>query len=92
MKKFVATYVDHGETCDGKARVLCVKNTKVEALAAVKEDMSVWYDEYKEEGVEIDFCKMSAHFDFDSDKGCEWNIEEVEIYDDKEIENEAGNL
>lgn len=101
MKKYVVTIVDYGETCDGKARVLGVKNTKVEAFGLVNEDMSAWYDENKEEGIEIDYDKMSAHFDYDSDKGCEWNVEEVEIEDGKvdslkdridNLENEVANL
>lgn len=75
MKKYIVTVVDHGETCDGKARVLEVCNTKDEALAFVRADIEQWADERAGEGIEVDFDRMSAHYDYDSSCGCEWNIE-----------------
>lgn len=80
MKKlWIATCVDHGETCDGKARVLDVCTSKEEAVAVVRNDMEKWADDRAGEGVEVDFDKMSAHYDYNSDEGCEWNVEEAEI-------------
>lgn len=75
MKKYIVTAVDHGESCDGKARVLEVCDTKEEAKAFVRADIENWADERAGEGVEVDFDKMSAHYDYDTDEGCEWNIE-----------------
>ena len=79
MKKlWITTYVDHGETCDGKARVLKACATKEEAQNEVRADIEKWADNRAGENVEIDFDKMSASYR-DRDEGCEWNIEEVEI-------------
>ena len=79
MKKlWIATYVDHSETCDGKARTLKAYTTKEEAQNEVRADIEKWADDRAGENVEIDFDKMSASYR-DRDEGCEWNIEEVEI-------------
>lgn len=75
MEKYIVTAVDHGDTCDGKARVLEVCNTKDEAMAFVHADIEHWADERAGEGIEVDFNKMSAHYTDDTDNGCEWNIE-----------------
>lgn len=89
MKKWIVTAVDHGETCDGKARVLQVCDTEDEAKAYVRNDMESWLDERAGEGVEADFDKMEAHYDYDSDNGCSWNIEEVDVGGQKTPEAKA---
>ena len=78
-EKWIVTAVDHGDTCDGKARVLCVCATKEEAEAYVRADIESWADERAGEDIEVDFDKMSAHYEYNTDNGCEWNIEKVEI-------------
>lgn len=79
MKKlWIATYVDHGETCDGKARILKACATKEEAQNEVHADIEKWADDRAGENIEVDFDKMSASY-CDRDEGCEWNIEEVEV-------------
>ena len=79
MKKiWIATYVDRGETCDGKARVLKACATKEEARNEVRADIEKWADDRAGENVEVDFDKMSASYR-DRDDGCEWNVEEAEI-------------
>ena len=79
MKKlWIATYVDHGETCDGKARILKACATKEEAQNEVRADIEKWADDRAGENIEVDFDKMSASYR-DRDEGCEWNIEEVEV-------------
>ena len=78
MKKFIVTAVDSGDTCDGKARVLGVCNTREEAKAVVQNDIETWADEREGEDIEVDFDKMSAYHNCNYD-GCEWNIEEVDI-------------
>lgn len=85
-KVFVATYVDVGETCDGKARVLGIYRTKAEALEAVKDDMENWQSandedfEGEENGVTatIDVDRMSGSLN-DGEAGCEWNVEEADL-------------
>lgn len=79
MKKiWIAMYVESGETCDGKARVLKACATKEEAQNEVRADIEKWADDRAGENVEVDFDKMSASYQ-DRDEGCEWRIEEVEI-------------
>ena len=79
MKKiWIATYVDHGETCDGKARILKACATKEEAQNEIRADIEKWADDRAGENIEVDFDKMSTSYR-DRDEGCEWNIEEVEI-------------
>jgi isoleucyl-tRNA synthetase len=79
MKRWIVTCVDCGETCDGKARTLGVFKEREEARAFVRNDIERWADDHAGEGIEVDFDKMSATYDYDTDNGCEWNIEEVEI-------------
>ena len=79
MKRFIVTAVDYGETCDGKARVLAVCNTREEVKAFVQAVIEEWVDERAGECVEVDFDKMSAYYAYNNDNGCEWNIEEVDI-------------
>ena len=79
LTRYIVTAVDHGETCDGKARVLAVLNTKEEATNFVTEDIKEWVDQRAGEGVECDFNKMTAHYDYNSEDGCEWNIHEVGV-------------
>ena len=79
MKKlWIAVYVDRGETCDGKPRILKACSTKEEALNEVRADIENFADDRAGENLEVDFDKMSASYR-DYDEGCEWNIEEVEI-------------
>lgn len=81
MKRWIVTYVDRGETCDGKARVLTVCSTKEEAQNEVRADIEKWADDRAGDNVVVDFDKMTASY-WDcarADNGCEWNIEEVEI-------------
>ena len=77
-KIWIAMYVESGETCDGKARVLKACATKEEAQNEVQADIEKWADDRAGENVEVDFDKMSASYQ-DRDEGCEWCIEEVEI-------------
>lgn len=81
MKRWIVAYVDRGETCDGKARVLTVCSTKEEAQNEVRADIEKWADDRAGDNVVVDFDKMTASCGdrARADNGCEWNIEEVEI-------------
>jgi hypothetical protein len=82
MKKiWIATYVDSGETCDGKSRVLATASSKEEILNKVRADIENWADDRAGEDITVDFNKMSAYYNYDTNTGCEWNIEEIEIPD-----------
>ena len=90
MKKWTVTFVDYGETCDGKARTPKNCNTKEEAQAWVRNDMEAWADKYATENIEVNFDRMCACFKDNPDQGCEWNIEEVDVEvkpTQKQIEN-----
>lgn len=78
-KIWIATCVDYGETCDGKARVLDVCTSKEEAVAVVRNDIEKWADDRAGMPIVVDFDKMSAKYDWktlDNTDGCEWNISE----------------
>ena len=75
-KIWIATYVDHGETCDGKARVLDVCKTKDKAEAVVRADIEQWADNRASKDIYVDFDAMAAGYNGNADEGCEWNIEE----------------
>lgn len=80
MKKiWIATYVDHGETCDGKARVLDVCKTKEEAEAAVRTDIEKWADDRATKDIYADFDAMAAGYNGNADEGREWDITEYDI-------------
>jgi hypothetical protein len=82
MKKiWIATYVDNGETCDGKPRILATATSKEVIRNKVKADIEQWADDRAGEDIEVDFDRMSAHYNYDTINGCEWNIEEIEIPD-----------
>ena len=82
---FVAMYVDYGESCDGKARVLGIYPTLDVAIEEVKADMSTWIAAAEEdlniprESIKVDFDEMTACLPGAGDAGCEWSIEEQEL-------------
>ena len=76
IKLWIVTAVDHGETCDGKARVLEVCKSKEEANAFVRSDIEKWADDRATEDIYVDFAAMAAGYNRNADEGCEWNIEE----------------
>ena len=77
-KIWIAMYVESGETCNGKPRVLKACATKEEAQNEVRADIEDWTDDRAGENVEVDFGKMSASY-HDRDEGCEWRVEGVEV-------------
>lgn len=76
MKLYVATYVDYGETCDGKARTLGVYTNKKEAEEYINDDIACFVDNNPENDLSVDYDKMRVWCD-NSDIRCEWNINEV---------------
>ena len=77
-KIWIAMYVESGETCDGKPRVLKACATKEEARGEVRADIEKWADDRAGENVEVDFDKTSASYR-DRDEGREWYVEEAEV-------------
>lgn len=82
MKKiWIATYVDSGDTCDGKPRVLATATSKEEILNEVRADIEKWAEYRAGEDIKVDFDNMNAYYRGTFNDGCEWNIEEIEIPD-----------
>lgn len=91
---WIVTFVDYGETCDGKARVLAVCKSREEAEACVKHDIEKWADDHAGENIEVDFDGMSVSYSmYNDDCGCEWNIEEktVNVNDEDEHNDLVDN-
>ena len=76
-ERWVATVVDSGETCDGKARVLGVYKSSDLAWAYVHRDMQEWASRHAHD-IKIDFARGSAKYNY-RDAGCEWNVEKITI-------------
>ncbi len=88
--KYIITYVDHGETCDGKARILDICDTKDEAIQVIREDIQEWADQRAGQNIEVDFDKMSAkHKEYDN--GCEWQYHPVKFGFKIDIDPENKN-
>ena len=79
MKKFMAMYVEVGDSSDNRPRILGVYDSKDKAVDAIIDDMYVWVegmnpnDEYE---TEIDEDRMIANV---GDNYCYWNVEEVQM-------------
>ena len=79
MKKFMAMYVEVGDSSDNRPRVLGVYDSKDKAVDAVIDDMWCWADsidhndEYEHE---VDEDRMIANV---GDIYCYWNVEEVQM-------------
>lgn len=97
IKLWIVTAVDHGETCDGKARTLETCKSKEEAKAFVRADIEKWADDRATEDIYVDFDAMAAGYNCNAAEGCEWNIEErtldvteedeqVDVIDDGQLE------
>ena len=87
MKIWIAMYVDQGETCDGKPRLLDICKSREEALAVVRADIEHWADDRAGMPIVVDFDKMSAKYNWetlDDTDGCEWYIDERDIDFNKE--------
>ena len=77
IKRWVVTYVEYGDSVDGKARVLGIYLTPVEAHKAMKNAA----EQYKKD-LCLDFLKVyreSASVGHTDECGCEYSMEEVDI-------------
>ena len=79
MKKFVAMYVEGGDSYDNRPRVLGIYDSRDKAVDAVIDDMWIWVDginhndEYE---FEVDEDRMIARVCYNY---CYWNVEEVQM-------------
>ena len=78
IKRFAVTYVEYGDSVDGKARILGLYRTHAEALCEMHLDAKRYHDEL---GLDrCDFQDMDTASVGSTDEcGCEYRIEEVSI-------------
>ena len=78
IKRFAVTYVEYGDSVDGKARILGLYRTHAEALC----EMHIAAKRYYEE-LDLDRCDIlkidSASVGSTDECGCEYRIDEVKI-------------
>lgn len=77
IKRWAVTFVEYGDSVDGKARVLGIYGTPVEAHKAMKNAA----EQYKKD-LCLDFLKVyreSASVGHTDECGCEYRMEEVDI-------------
>lgn len=80
MKKhWMVSFVEHSPICGLKGSIVGIYDSKEAAYAAVKSCIEIWRNINKHEGVEVDFDKMAAWFDYDPNDGCRWFITPIEI-------------
>ena len=87
MRIYIATTVDTGDTCDGRARVLGVYLNRKDAVDAVNKDMGGIMNHLSAQGKSYTQGTMSVDT-AGGDMGFLWNIEEkeVEIPQPKKVE------
>ena len=82
-KSWMVNCVEHFSNCSFKGS--CLKGSLVgiydseeAARTAVKLHIETWRKAHCNEGVEVDFDKMAAWFDYDSSDGSRWFITQIE--------------
>ena len=83
MKKWIVTYIDCGDSCDCKPRVLAVCDTKEKAKETFLTDWNhyiyhLWQIGIDKDELVMDVDKMSICMP-GNNIGREWNIEEVAV-------------
>ena len=72
-RRWVVTYVDRGDTCDGKARIRGIYDSRDEAVSELVKDMDAYAS--KNPGASVNKADWSA--DLGDGAGCDWNVEGV---------------
>jgi len=70
-RRWIVTYVDRGDTCDGKARVMGVYGSRTRAISALEADMEAYAAKHPD--ARLDRDDWSA--DLGDGAGCDWNVE-----------------
>lgn len=71
---WIATRVSCQPVNGMKADSLGVFSTEEDARATACDDIKKWREQWKDEGVEVDFDQMTAWFDYDPTDKCKWII------------------
>lgn len=77
-KSWMVNYVEHSSICGLKGSLIGIYDSKEAARTAVKLHIETWRKAHCNEGVEVDFDKMAAWFDYDSSDGSRWFITQIE--------------
>ena len=73
MKKvWIATQLTCSPVSGIMANAIGVYSSEDAAKAAIVDSIKCWREKWKDEGVEVDFDKMVAWFDYDSSDCCKW--------------------
>ena len=77
-KSWIVNCVEHSLICGLKGSLVGIYDSEEVAKTAVKLHIETWRKAHCNEGVEVDFDKMAAWFDYDSSDGCRWFITQIE--------------
>ena len=88
IKRFSVTFVEYGDSVDGKARILGIYEDRKFAVGEMHMDAMRYYKAFDLDRIEM--FNDSASVGSTDECGCEWRIDEVEIpVYEGEIENET---
>lgn len=88
IKRFAVTFVEYGDSVDGKARILGIYEDRKFAVVEMHTDAMRYYKEFDLDRIEM--FNDSASVGSTDECGCEWRVDEVEIpVYEGEIENET---
>lgn len=73
--KYVVTYIEYGDSVDGRARALGVYDSKEDADKAIQEDMATYAETLDDPF--IDNWTVWSSEDEIWENGCAWNITEL---------------
>lgn len=78
--KYIVTYVDYGDSVDGRPRRLGVFDTREKAIKELKADMKTYAKSLDSEEVFMDYDGWGVWADEEMkfQLGCAWNITEIE--------------
>ena len=77
-KSWMVNCVEHSSICGIKGSLIGIYDSEEAARTAVKLHIETWRKAHCNEGVEVDFDKMAAWFDYDSSDGSRWFITQIE--------------
>lgn len=77
IKRFAVTFVEYGDSVDGKARILGIYEDRKFAVVEMHTDAMRYYKEFDLDRIEM--FNDSASVGSTDECGCEWRVDEVEI-------------
>lgn len=77
-KSWMVNRISHSPISGIRGRLIGVYASEDAAKAEVHARIEIWRHTYENEGVEVDFDKMAAWFDYDTSDGCRWYITPIE--------------